>query len=157
MRLDEKEGHADSGCDNNRLAASLKRRGGGNGRAPLKWPTVFLQQCRQKWRWGGVNVKQQNTLLFLAAGSLFPDHGGRRTGWREREVLSNCLCQARKAQAGIKPKVPAPPCHPVSHLLSKTHVNPRRSTMHCLAGTSQERDHMMGGSPGVLRWANVSP
>lgn len=38
------------------------------------------------------HVKQQNTLIFEAAGSLFPDHGARRTGWREWEVLlSNCL------------------------------------------------------------------
>lgn len=36
----------------------------------------------------------------------------------------------RKAPAGIEPKVAAPPY--------------------------QERDHMMGGAPGVLRWANMS-
>lgn len=62
-----------------------------------------------------------------------------------------------KAQAGIEPRVTAPPRHQVSHFLSKSHVNPKRCTMHYLAGMSQECDHMMRGARGVLRRANMSP
>ena len=108
--------------------------------------------------WGGggggcPNAKQQNALIFKAAGSVFPDHDGRRTRWCCPAVNVE-QTPHRKARAWNPRSLPR---HAPQYLTSCSKREPQNGPcVHCSPVTSQEPLHVTG-EPEVLRDGQTCP